>query len=84
MRAILLPLLLGVPSWNDGAFGSWKMNPGRSTLVAPQPRSLIVRIEPHAKGEVLTLEKIERDGSMTSDSTILYLDGRLRDFQDPG
>jgi len=47
-----------------------------------QPRSLTVRIEPHAKGEVFTLDRIEADGRATSSSTILYLDGALRDFQD--
>ncbi len=55
----------------------------RSTfLTAPQPISLTLRIEPHAKGEVFTVDKIERDGRATSESTILYLDGKQRDFQD--
>jgi hypothetical protein len=85
MRAILLTLLLAVPSWAEGAFGFWKMNPGRSTFVPDAAlRSLTVRIESHAKGEVFTLDKIERDGRATSDSTILYLDGNPRDFQDRG
>jgi hypothetical protein len=85
MRAIALLLLPGIPGWADGAFGSWKMNPGRSTFLGgAQPRSLMVRIEPHAKGEVFTLDRIERDGRAISDSTILYLDGKPRDFQEPG
>lgn len=75
-------LLLGVSSWAE-AFGSWKMNSDRSTfLTGPQPISLTLRIEPHAKGEVFTVEKIDRDGRATSESTILYLDGKLRNFQD--
>jgi hypothetical protein len=43
---------------------------------------LIIRIEPHAKGEVLTLDRIEADGRVISSSTILYLDGTERDFRD--
>jgi hypothetical protein len=85
MRAILVILLLAGPTWADGAFGSWKMNPGRSILLtALQPRSLTVRIEPHARGEVFTMDRVERDGRATSDSTLLYLDGKPRDFQDSG
>ena len=41
-----------------------------------------MRFEPHAKGEVFTLDRIESDGRTTSSSTILYLDGKPRDFQD--
>lgn len=40
------------------------------------------RIEPHATGEVFTVERTERDGRSSSDSTILYLDGKPRDYQD--
>lgn len=43
-----------------------------------------MRIEPHANGEVFTVDKVERDGRATSDSTILYLDDKPRDFQDLG
>jgi hypothetical protein len=83
MRAILLTLLLSVPGCGEGAFGSWKMNPGRSTFPTdPPPRSLTLRIEPHAKGEVFTLDRIDRNGRASSDSTILYFDGKPRDFQD--
>jgi hypothetical protein len=85
MRAILLMLLLGSPSWAEGAFGSRKMNPGRSTFPTDrQPKSFTLRIEPRARGEVFTVDRIERNGRATSDSTILYLDGKPRDFQDLG
>ena len=85
MRAILLIWLLGTASWGEGAFGSWKMNAVRSTFpTAPRPRSVTLRIEPHAKGEVFTLDEIDPDGRASSDSTILYLDGKPRDFGDPG
>src|SRR5262249_50530579 len=66
----------------EDAFGIWKVNPARSQ--DPYPQSLTVRFEAHAKGEVFTLDTIEADGRTTSTSTILYLDGKPRDFQDLG
>lgn len=67
----------------ESAFGIWKMNAARSTFTGEvPPTSFTVRIEPHARGEVFTLERIERDGRATSDSTILYFDGKPRDFED--
>jgi hypothetical protein len=62
------------------AFGVWKVNPTRST--EPYAKSLMVRFEPHANGEVFTLDTIEKDGRMTTSSTILYFDGKPHDFQD--
>ena len=47
-----------------------------------QPRSFTVRIEPHAKGRVFTLDRLEADGRSTSFSSVLYLDGTSHDFQD--
>ncbi len=47
-----------------------------------QPKNLTLRIEPHLKGEVFTLDTLEPDGRTISTSTILYLDGTPRDFQD--
>ena len=85
MRAILLTLLLSVPSWTEGAFGTWKINPARSMFGEDShPKSLTVRVESHARGEVFTLDRIDQDGRATSSSTILYLDGTSRDFQDFG
>src|SRR6266576_2537203 len=61
------------------------MNAARSTLTGDiRPRSLTVRIEPHAKGEVFTLDRVEADGRATSSSSILHLDGEPRQFQDFG
>ena len=74
MRAILLLLLLSTPSWTGDAFGIWKA----------KLSNLTVRFEPHAKGEVFTLDRTDADGRATTSSTILYLDGQLRDFQDVG
>lgn len=63
--------------------GTWKMDPARSSFIgAIPPKSLTVRIEPHARGSVFTLDKIEADGRATSSSTILYLDSTPRDLQD--
>jgi hypothetical protein len=43
---------------------------------------LTIRIEPHTKGEVFTLDRIEADGRAISSSTILYLDGAERAFHE--
>jgi hypothetical protein len=50
----------------------------------PRPKSITIRIEPHAKREVFTLDRIEADGRATTSSTILYFDGQPREFQDLG
>ena len=81
MRAILLTLLLGVLSWAEGAFGTWKLNPARSTLAGNQKR-VTLRIERHTRGEVFTLDTVAADGQVSTLSTILYFDGKARNFQD--
>ena len=43
-----------------------------------------MRIEPHAKGEVFTLDRTEANGKATSSSILLYLDGTARAFEDAG
>src|SRR5262245_36297368 len=83
MMGLLIPLLILV-GWSQAEiFGSWKLNPGRSTFsgVIP-PRSLTMRVEPHAKGEVITVDRTEISGRATSSSMILYLDGVARPYQD--
>jgi hypothetical protein len=83
MRTVLLIAIVAVCPVNS-AFGTWKMNAARSTFMgSAQPKSLSVRIEPHAKGEVFTLDRVESDGRATTSSSILYLDGAPRDLQDP-
>jgi hypothetical protein len=65
------------------AFGTWKIDVARSTFAGDtRPKSLTVRIEPHAKGEVFTLDRVEADGRAISSSSILYLDGEPRPLQD--
>jgi len=84
VRTMALVLLLTVSGWAGGAFGTWTMNPARSTVTpGPRPKSITIRIESHAKGEVFTLDRIEADGRIATSSTLLYLDGKPRDFQDP-
>jgi hypothetical protein len=82
MRTIALLILIAVTCRAE-AFGTWKVNPARSTSNgSSHTESLTVRIGPHAKGEVFTLDKTEKDGRATTSSTILYLDGKPRDFQE--
>jgi len=85
MRAVVLFILLGAACWADAAFGVWYINAARSTFSGDtQPKGFTVRIEPHAKGEVFTLDRMEADGRTTTSSSILYLDGKERDYQEPG
>jgi hypothetical protein len=85
MRTLLLLITIGVAYAADAALGIWKMDPTHSSFMGDtKPKSLLVRIEPHVKGEVLTLDRIEADGRSTSSSTILYFDGAPHDFQDFG
>src|SRR5215470_16866529 len=85
MRMVLLTMLIfGVCcaqfSWAEDALGVWKVMPARST--DPYAESLIVRFEPHVKGEAFTLDWTGGDGRVTTSSTILYFDSKPRDFQD--
>jgi hypothetical protein len=85
MRILLLTAAAVGLSLANSSFGTWKMNASRSTFAGTaHPKTLSVRIEPHLKGEVFTVDRVESDGRATSSSTILYLDGALRDFQDFG
>lgn len=83
MRTIALLLSIAVTCRAEEAFGTWKVNPARSTSNGgSHPESLTLRIGPHNKGEVFTLDRAEKDGRATTYSTILYYDGKPRDFQD--
>jgi hypothetical protein len=41
-------------------------------------KSFTMKFEPHAKGEVLTVDRVGADGRVTTDSVILYFDGQSR------
>jgi hypothetical protein len=88
MRILLVSMLLPVTCFGQSpavTFGTWKINTLRSTFAGGAPfKSLIARIERHPKGEVLSLDRIEADGRATSSSTLLYLDGEPRRFEDFG
>jgi hypothetical protein len=82
---ILLGLALLAGNGFGQAYGTWKMDGLHSTFIGEtHPKSLTVRIEKHPKGEVFTLDRVEADGRTTSSSTVLYFDGRPRDFEDFG
>lgn len=89
MHASRLLIWLGSACWAvapgmfPDAFGIWKMNPLRSTLTGDtESKNLTVRFEPHAKGEVFTLDRTYGDGRITTSSSLLYLDGNRRSFED--
>src|SRR6185369_2612465 len=80
MRAAVL-IFVGAISWASDAFGVWKLNSALSTG-AGNEKTVTLSIEPHNRGEVLTLDILAADGRASTSSTILYLDGKARDFQD--
>lgn len=80
MRTAVL-IFIGATSWASDAFGVWKLNSALSTG-AGNEKSLTLRIEPHNRGEVLTLDVLAADGRASTSSTILYFDGKAREFQD--
>ena len=82
---ILLPLALislscTAPTAAEDALGIWKVRPDQST--GPYFGIVRLRFEKHAEGEVFTLDMVDRQGRFTTTSTILYFDGKPRDFQD--
>jgi hypothetical protein len=67
----------------ENAFGTWMVNSRKSTSAGGiEPKIVTLRIERHAKGEVFTMDGSEQDEQSTTDSTILFLDGKPRDYQD--
>ena len=90
MYAARLVMLLGctlcaAAGSSPTPFGIWKMNPVRSKLTGDaEAKDLTIRFEPHAKGEVFTLDRTGRDGRITTSSTLLYFDGHSRSFEDHG
>src|SRR6476469_5976075 len=88
MRVLLVSMLLSAGCFeqsSDGTTGIWRLNTARSTFAGGAPfKNLTLRIERHPRGEVFTLDRVEADGRTTSYSTILYLDGEPRRFEDFG
>jgi hypothetical protein len=82
MRVLLVPALFASSALPQ-TFGVWKLDTVRSVLAGgATPKSLVVRVESHPKGEVFTLDTVAADGRRTSSSTILYFDGASRDLRD--
>src|SRR5215472_14991386 len=82
MRNVALLALLAGAARTQTPVGAWKLNPARSTFSGQtQPKTLVLRVEPHPKGEVVTVDRTGDNGQSTSSSTNLYLDGAARDFQ---
>jgi len=83
MRTLFLLTLIVIGNCAEPLFGTWRVKTNRSTFVGVRaPKSLSVRIEPHSKGEVFTVDRVESDGRATSSSSILYFDNTPRDLQD--
>ena len=82
MHRIALLMLIGCLSqgWADEAFGTWKAVPRLAN--DGRAKRLVVRFQPHSKGEVFTLDRVDDNGRSTTSSTILYFDGQPRDLQD--
>src|SRR5215472_17429164 len=82
MRNVALLGLLACAGRTQTAVGTWKLNRARSTFAGQtQPKTLVVRVEPRLKGEVVTVDRTGDNGQTASSSTIWYLDGAARDFQ---
>ncbi len=84
---------LRMPSWvialcwvsqcpASDALGIWRVNPARSTV--RYSNIAAIGFQPHAKGEVFILYRLDAAGRATTSSTILYFDGRDRDLEDFG
>ena len=83
MRAAMVILILTATCRAADISGAWKANPAHSVLPGDR-KAIRIRLEPHTRGEVFTLDTVTPDGRASTSSTILYLDGRARDFRDPG
>jgi len=80
MLAVLISASCTVKDAPGDAFGVWQVNQDRST--GPYSDILAVRFEGRRNGEVFTLDTIDQRGRSATSSTILYFDGKARDFQD--
>jgi hypothetical protein len=85
MRDVFLLTLLMITASAQNVFGTWRLNPARSVFSGEaQPRSLVLRLEPHNRGEVVTVDRVERNGQAASTSTLLYLDSAARVYDGVG
>jgi hypothetical protein len=82
VRIALLALYWVSQSPASDVRGIWRVNPVRSTV--RYSNIAAIGFQPHAKGEVFTLYRLDGTGHTTTSSTILYFDGRDRDLEDFG
>jgi len=80
LQALLIGSSCAGPDRAEDALGIWRVNPDRST--GPYSDVLTVRFETHGKEEIFTLDMMDWRGRATTSSSILYFDGKPRDFQD--
>jgi hypothetical protein len=73
-RLLSLLILGAVRSWPQEAFGTWKGLDRRG-------KAVVLRIEPHARGEVVTVDRILPSGTAATTSLILSLNGEPREFR---
>jgi hypothetical protein len=70
MRTILILTVCSTACCAGSLLGTWRIDRARSWFAVPDhPQSLTVRIEPHAKGRVFTLDRLEADGRTTVSAT---------------
>lgn len=76
LTILLIALLAGAVFGQT--LGTWKMNPAKSKHndQGALPRSLVIRYEAHAEGEMVTIWRVTQDGRSETDSFILRYDGR--------
>jgi hypothetical protein len=83
MRTGLLLIFIMNANCAESPFGTWRVDAAKSSFPGHiQLKGFSLRIEPHAKGEIFTLETVAGDGRVSTFSSILYFDGKPRDFQD--
>ena len=85
MRIVVGLMLLRVgccaaPNRAADAIGIWNVSPMRS--MNPYPHSLTGRFQKHVRGEVFALDRTDAKGWTRTFSTILYIDGKARDYWD--
>jgi hypothetical protein len=61
---------------------NWYLERHPNAVDESVPHSLTVRFQKHARGEVFALDRTDAKGWTTASSTILYFDGKARDYRD--
>ena len=80
---LALEVILAVPTGDlsaqasDPRIGTWKLNATKSKFnPGPPPQSLIVKVEPSGKGEKVTAEIVNADGTRTTTVYTANFDGK--------